>query len=272
MDLVQTVTGLLPCATVDLPRDAVGLGREEVPLLAALLAQLACTEREQLFLLQQRGVELVPDGVIALCALLALLEKYRELIEGAGCRCTCLAQTLSFTGVFHFTWHKVARVLRRGFRLADRAFEIDPRRPCDVDVREAVLDVPRYLAKAGARGFGELLLGTQPVQEEREDTVEAGIEIGRGLAPPHLEGPDQLPAAEHGDQQIPVDALVRRQLGVRDAGETGVPRVVRLDALLERRRGGVVEALVVLGESQARRERGGVVVLLLQERVDERCE
>jgi len=50
----QAIAGLLPRAAVDLLRDAVRFRRQQVPLLAALLAQLARAEGQELLLAKER--------------------------------------------------------------------------------------------------------------------------------------------------------------------------------------------------------------------------
>src|SRR5439155_85312 len=121
-------------------------------------------------------------------------------------------------------------------------------------------------------GFGELALGAESMKEEREDAVQPRVQVRRRLPAPHLQRLSDLTAAQDRDEQVAVDALRRREPIVRDRAKAAEPRVVGVDAGADRRFTDIVEPLVVFGEAQARREGGRVVVLLLQERIDERRE
>ncbi|TMC30537.1 MAG: hypothetical protein E6J27_02645, partial [Chloroflexi bacterium] len=110
------------------------------------------------------------------------------------------------------------------------------------------------------------------MEEEREDAVEPRVQVRRRLPAPHLQGLSDLTAAQDRDKQVAVDALGRREPIVRDRAKAAEPRVVGVDARADRRFTDIVETLVVFGEAEARREGGRVVVLLLQERIDERGE
>src|SRR5258706_5229645 len=195
VDLVQPIARLLPRAAVDLFRDAVRLRGEEVPLLAALLSQLSGAKGKALLLAQQRAVELLADGVVAVRVGPVRLEERGVLVERLLGRRAGFREALFRRGVLDLGWDQLARVLGRGLRLTDRALEVDARGACQVEVRDAVADVLRHFSEAGAGRLRELLLRPQAMQEEREDTLKAGSEIGPRLPAPHLERLDQLPAA-----------------------------------------------------------------------------
>src|SRR5581483_8742393 len=113
---------------------------------------------------------------------------------------------------------------------------------------------------------------TEAMQEEREDPIQSGMEVGRGLAAPRLQRDRELAPAQHRDEQVAIDALRRREVGIRDGAESREPGRVALDAPPEALSRGDVQLVVVFGEPEARRERGRVLVPLLQERVDELTE
>ena len=235
VDLVQSITGLLPRPAVDLLRDAVRLRGEQVPLLAALLAQCARVEREQLLLLKERGVELLADRVVAFRRILALLEECRELFERLAGRRARVGQALPRGRVGHFRGHELARVFRRGLGLTDGALEVDAWRARDVDVGDAVLDVLRDLR--------EPRTARRP-QDLSPDEGDGGKARTRRSAPgsdTSRAGAATSPAAaraagrEHRDEQVPVDRAAAAKVGLAHARETSEPGVVRLDTLAERR-------------------------------------
>src|SRR5438093_50495 len=272
MDLVQSLAGLLPRATVDLLRDPVRFHREQIPLLASLLTQLARAEREHLLLAQQRAVGLLADCVVAFRVGLPLVKEGREVLERARRLRAGLEETLLRRGLLHLRRHELARVLRGRARLPDSPLEIHTRRAQEIEVRDPVGDVARDLREPRGGGFGELALGAESMEEKREDAVEPRVQVRRRLPAPHLQGLSDLTAAQDRDEQVAVDALGRREPIVRDRAKAAEPRVVGVDARADRRFTDIVETLVVFGEAQARREGGRVVVLLLQERIDERGE
>ena len=128
-------------------------------LLATAFAQLGSAERQELLLAEERGVELLADRPIAQRALFIRLEVSREVVErlrglGAG-----FGQALLRRRVRDLGRHELARVARRGPRLTDRALCIHTRRPREVEIRDAVLDVRRHAIEPLHRGVGELALG-----------------------------------------------------------------------------------------------------------------
>ena len=88
------------------------------------------------------------------------------------------------------------------------------------------------------------------MQEQREDAGEAGVEVGVGLAAPHLEVVDDPPAVEDADHQVAVDRLVEGQVAGLHLAEASEPRGIGLAASLEGGLGEVVEQRVVLGQAE----------------------
>src|SRR5213593_2411570 len=110
------------------------------------------------------------------------------------------------------------------------------------------------------------------MEEEREHSIQTWVQVVVRLSLPQLERLIELAPAQDRDEQVPIDAFGRRQTVIRDRAELPQPLEVRRAAPLVRCRARVVEALVVLGEPEAGGEGRGVLVLLFQERIDERGE
>src|SRR5439155_1635817 len=98
-----------------------------------------------------------------------------------------LSEALFRRGVLDLRGNELARVPRRGPGLTDRALGIDAWRPREVEIRDAVFDVGRHAFEPRRRGGGQLALGAQAVEEEREHPVQAGVQVVVRLSLPHLE-------------------------------------------------------------------------------------
>jgi hypothetical protein len=265
VDLVQLVKERDPVLVAGyLLRQPAQLRGEEVVLLAAALAQLARVVREQLLFAEERGVHGLSDRVPPGRLLLEVLQVRGEPVERLRRRRAGRRELLAGRRVLHLARHEFARIPARGFRLADGALDVDRWRERGVEVRDAVLDRGRHLLEARARRIGQLALGPDAVQEEHEDALQAGVEIRRRLALPHLVRMEDLAPAEDRDQEVAIDGRGPETL-VRDGAETRQPLEVALLAPLERRRRDVIELLVIRGQAERARVHRRVLVLLFQE-------
>ena len=119
-------------------------------------------------------------------------------------------------GVLHLRRHELARIARGRFRLADRAVHVDRWNEREVHVRLAVGHVFGHGKEARARRIGEVALGPEAVEEERENAAQRRIQIGVRLALPIEARLVQLAPAKRGEDDVAIDALVRSQGVVGD--------------------------------------------------------
>ncbi len=253
----------------DLAREPAQLRGEEVVLLASALAERARVVGEQLLLLEQRGVQLLADGVVAGGLVLLLDEESGERLERVARLGADGRELLPRRGVLHLERHELARVLRRGAGLADGAVDVDPRNDREVEVVHALAQRAGDLGQPGARGVGQILLGAQLVEEEREDALQSRVQVGRGLALPIPPRRRQLAPAQDRAREVAVDPLGRRERVIGERAESREPGGGPLLVPAERVGREVVELLVVGGEAKAAGLHRRLGELLLQERIGE---
>ena len=115
-----------------------------------------------------------------------------------------------------------------------------------------MLEQPGDGAQPSDRGVGELAFRPDPVQEENEDTGQAGTEVGGGIALPHLPVAHDLHAAERGHDEVAVDLLIQAEAVVCDRREPRQPRVFEGMSALDRFERVVGELVVVSIDTDAR--------------------
>ena len=273
MDVVEAFARRDPVtAAIHFTRDLVRLVRQEVVLLAAPLTKLARAEWQELFLPEQRRVQLLADRVVAGAACEVLLKKGRELLVGLRCGRARHRDLFTGAGLRDLRRHELARVPRGSLRLADGALGVDAGHEREVDVGLARGHVTRGGLQAHARGVGELAVGTQTMEEEDEHALERRVEVGVRLTAPVQTRAHELAPAQRREDGVAIDALGGVEVLVAESAETREPRGDLFIPPAEGLGRQVLGTLVVFREPEHAGPARGLVVALLQIVANERRE
>ena len=255
VDLVQLGQQADPVVGVgDLAGQPPELGREEVVLLSPSLAQRSRVVGQQLLLREHRAVEGLADRVVAARGVPLALEEAGEGVERIAGLGPDRRELLAPGWILHLLRHQLAGVLGRGAGLPDRAIDVDAWDDREVEVVHSLAQRPRHLGEACPRGLGELPLRAQAVEEQREHTLKAWIQVGRRLPLPDPPRRRELAAPEDRGREVAVDALRGREGLVREGPEALQPLAGPLVVAPEGVSREVVEPFVVGGEAKAARQ------------------
>ena len=188
----------------------------------------------------------------------------------AGAR-TGLAQALAIGFARGLAGQHVAHVASAGAGRRKAAFDDEFRAKGGIEVGAALLEGAGYLLEPGNGRVDELVVGPEPVEEQVEEAVQDGPRVDRWITLPDLPVGVDRAATQGGHDQLAIDlSLWRQSIGGRLEARQPVHRlgITTMKGVF----GQVVEALVVVGQSQATGRHGRVLELVQQEIVDELAE
>src|SRR5205085_3967064 len=157
-------------------------------------------------------------------------------------------------------------VARTGTRLADCALDIHLRRELGLQVVATVFECAGDGAQAGYCRSDQLALGLEAVQEQREHAAQARIQVGFGLASPHLPVVENRAAAQVGTDQVAVEELVEGRAGsLRELLKAFEPGGRAAATVGEGGLRQIVEAIVEAVDAELRRQDGRILQRLVEE-------
>ena len=154
---------------------------------------------------------------------LHVLEEGDVRLVGRCGRVARLGKPRGKVGILHLGRQQLADVPSPGTSLVGGALQEDGRNHVRPQVARAVLEVAGNQPQPRDRRVDQLRHRPKPVQKQREDAGEAGVEVGVGLAAPHLEVVDDPPAVEDADHQVAIDPVVEGQVGGFHLAEASEP-------------------------------------------------
>ncbi len=200
--------------------------------------------------LQQGGVTLFADRELAARPLLEVGKVVREPGVGVGRGDGRRTQGGATLRVGNQAWDLLTAVhdARPGLRQRppDEQRAGQPR----VEVRPRLGKYAGHLGEPMRRRRRQLGIGPEAVQEQREDAVEAGGDVGGGVASVRRPVAHHGSPAQLGDDQVPVDALLPGQLVVGQRFERTQALLVDDVAGVDRGVGELGKPLVIAGHPQ----------------------
>ncbi len=252
-------------APLQLARTAGQLGGQAVVLLAAAVAEAGGVEVEQLPLAQQPAVPLLAQRPIPGGFRPQLVQEGGVGLERGGGLLPRLGEARAQRRVADLRGQQLAGVARPRQRLVAGAVQQDLRHQLGAQVAPPVVEVAGDRPQPGGRIGHQVGLRAEPVEEQEEDAVQAGVQVRVGLAPPHLPVVHDVAPAQRRQHQVAVHLLVEGQVVGVDGVEPAQPLPSGPGASHKGRLGQVVKLRVVVGETQGGGLDRRLGVLLVEE-------